>query len=82
MKMDPVGMDFENEDSSRGSSIIDGNRSTSSASNSYSDPEVIPVKRNKTDMDQSYDWAKMLNEPNFVAASVSSFKHVSFLIDE
>jgi len=41
----------------------------------------IPVKRNKIDMDQTFDWTTMLNESGFVAANVSSFKHapVSYL---
>ncbi|CAG7704205.1 unnamed protein product [Allacma fusca] len=76
-KSDPI----DDEESSRGSSVHDGTRSTSSASNSYSDQEAVPAKRNKFETSQGFEWNKMLNESNFVAANVSCFKHapVSYL---
>lgn len=40
-----------------------------------------PDKKTLPHLAGTYDWTEMLNDPNFTAASVSSFSHVSLLYD-
>jgi len=39
---------------------------------------TLPSSKSSHDLKQSYSWDSLLSEPSFIAAPVSTFKHVSW----
>jgi hypothetical protein len=44
-------------------------------------PSPVMVKRNRSELANTYEWKCQLSEPGFVAAPVSCFSHVSCVAD-
>jgi hypothetical protein len=42
-------------------------------------PSPVMVKRNRSELANTYEWKCQLSEPGFIAAPVSCFSHVSYV---
>ena len=42
------------------------------------DDPPLPLKRKCAELANTFDWVTQLSDPNFLAASVSCFRHVSY----
>ena len=42
-------------------------------------PSPVMVKRNRSELANTYEWKNQLSEPGFVAAPVTCFSHVSLM---